>query len=82
MSKFKEAIENSAQKPLTVLLEEKLDKESLQDFYSALEDTSIAIPVLVSVLSNFGVETSTSVLQRWRKNGIVPSTMRRKKNHE
>ena len=82
MSKFKEAIENSAQKPLTTLLEEKLDKESLQDFYSALEDTTIAIPVLVSVLSNFGVETSVSVLQRWRKNGTVPSTMRRKKNHE
>lgn len=82
MSKFKEAIESNTQKPLTEIIEEKLDKESLQDFYEALENPSIAIPVLVSALSNFGVETSTSVLQRWRKNGKVPSTMRRKKNHE
>jgi len=79
MSKFSEQIYKSSEKPLTEVLEEKLDKESLADFYEALKNTKIAIPLLVSVLKEFEVETSVSVLQRWRKGDHIPNTIRRRK---
>ena len=61
------------------LLEQKLDKESLKDFYEALQNKNIAVPVLVKALSELGIEVSVSVIQRWRKNDKIPNTMRRRK---
>ena len=79
MSKFTEQLGKSTEKPLTELLEEKLDKESLADFYEALHNSKVAVPVLVEALKEFGGETSVSVLQRWRRGDKVPNTIRRRK---
>lgn len=79
MSKFSEQLSKEVEIPLTELLEQKLDKESLKDFYEALQNKNIAVPVLVKALSELGIEVSVSVIQRWRKNDRVPNTMRRRK---
>ena len=80
MSKFSEQIDKEVQIPLTEVLEQKLDKESLKDFYEALQNKKIAVPVLVKALQELGVEASVSVIQRWRKDNKVPNTMRRRKS--
>ena len=79
MSKFSEQISKEVEIPVTELLEQKLDKESLKDFYEALQNKKIAVPVLVKALQELGIEVSVSVIQRWRKNDKVPNTMRRRK---
>ena len=79
MSKFSEQLSKEVEIPVTELLEQKLDKESLKDFYEALQNKNIAVPVLVKALSELGIEVSVSVIQRWRKNDKVPNTMRRRK---
>ena len=79
MSKFSEQLSKEVEIPVTELLEQKLDKESLKDFYEALQNKNIAVPVLVKALSELGVEVSVSVIQRWRKNDKIPNTMRRRK---
>ena len=79
MSKFSEQLSKEVEIPVTELLEQKLDKESLKDFYEALQNKNIAVPVLVKALSELGIEVSVSVIQRWRKNDRVPNTMRRRK---
>ena len=79
MSKFSEQLSKEVEIPLTELLEQKLDKESLKDFYEALQNKNIAVPVLVKALQELGIEVSVSVIQRWRKNDKIPNTMRRRK---
>ncbi len=79
MSKFSEQLSKEVEIPVTELLEQKLDKESLKDFYEALQNKNIAVPVLVKALQELGIEVSVSVIQRWRKNDKVPNTMRRRK---
>lgn len=79
MSKFSEQLSKEVEIPVTELLEQKLDKESLKDFYEALQNKNIAVPVLVKALSELGIEVSVSVIQRWRKNDKIPNTMRRRK---
>lgn len=79
MSKFKEVLETSFEKPLTEQVEEKLDAESLKDFYEALADSKVSLPILVNVLAEFGVHTSASVLSRWRNGTRIPSKTRKKR---
>ena len=79
MSKFSEQLSKEVEIPVTELLEQKLDKESLKDFYEALQNKNIAVPVLVKALQELGIEVSVSVIQRWRKNDKIPNTMRRRK---
>jgi len=79
MSKFSEQISKEVEIPITELLEQKLDKESLKDFYEALQNKKIAVPVVAKALNELGIQVSVSVIQRWRKDNKVPNTMRRRK---
>jgi len=67
MSKFSEHIEKNTTKTLQQEIEERLDKESLEDFRNALKDDSVTIPAILSALAEFGIETSSTTIQRWRK---------------
>lgn len=82
MSKFSDSLNSKVTKSLQDELEEKLDSESLADFYKALETKNISAPMLVTTLKEFGVETSVSTIQRWRNGEREPSKARKKVRNE
>jgi len=66
MSKFLEIINASTQATLADEIENKLDKDSVKDFYIAFYNQQISSPTLVNALAEFGLVTSNSTMQRWR----------------
>jgi hypothetical protein len=78
MSKFLEELQKRNPKTLVEQIEEALDKESLADFIAAVEGGRIPIPAIVATLAEFGIETSPSVIQRWRNTGKPPRGSSRK----
>lgn len=82
MSKFNDSLKSKITKPLQEELEEKLDSESLADFYKALENKNISAPMLVETLEEFGVKTSVSTIHRWRNGESEPTNARRKASNE
>lgn len=70
MSKFKEQIDSLVKSSFREELQEKLDKESLRDFYDALENPRVSAPVIVKALKEFGIVTSPATITRMRKTDV------------
>jgi len=79
VSKFSEQLKIENKPTLLEEINEKLDKESVEDFIKAIEGETISIPSIVKTLNSFGIKTSKSVLQRWRVTKIQPSGLKGKR---
>lgn len=70
MSKFKEQVDSLVKISFRDELTQKLDKESLKDFYEALDNPKISAPVIVKALKEFGIVTSSATIVRMRKSDV------------
>ena len=66
MSQFKTLLDEKIKPTLIEVIESKLDEESKKDFYLALGNSRISPTTIVKVLSDLGIVTSKSSIQRWR----------------
>lgn len=67
MSKFMEALGDTAHHDLRLTIKSKLDEESYADFERAMNDASITAPTITNALKKLGIEVSENTIRRWRK---------------